>query len=253
MAEAKVYIAVPNSGAITPEAMGSLLQSTAEHKAKIACQFQGSLLGFNFNSYWCEAEDERKETGTTHWAMHHDDLAGEIGWLDKMVAEMDRTGADILSVAAPIKDGRGVTSCGWMNRKNWQITRLTMDQVCKLPPTFDAAELEKHRDVLPNLPDAPIHLAINTGMLLVRFTDPWIEEFPGFNIADKIERITDKDGNKRAMAFVLPEDWNFSKWAGERGLKVFATRKVRLRHKGDAWFDNDHAWGTEKIDPGDKR
>ena len=42
-------------------------------------------------------------------------------WLDKLIGEMTRTRCDILSVVLPIKDGKGLTSTGYMDKETGLI------------------------------------------------------------------------------------------------------------------------------------
>jgi hypothetical protein len=42
-----------------------------------------------------------------------------------------------------------------------------------------------------------------------------------------------------------------SGWCAARGLKVMATRIVKVVHHGEAGFPNDIAWGKHATDPGD--
>ena len=46
----------------------------------------------------------------------------------------------------------------------------------------------------------------------------------------------------------MPEDWLFSRQARANGAKLFATREVKLLHRGPKSFGNMNAWGTAKTD-----
>ncbi len=235
----RVFIALPSyNGWIVGYALTGLL--LASNRAFLHLKLgKGSLLANVFNRLLCMARNSRVECPWTHWALHHADLSAPEGWLDVMLDEMERTGADVLSVVVPIKDGRRLTSTGTVQASG-EIRRLTLKECYRLPETFSAADL----------PAIGIHtpLVVNTGLLLVRFDRPWVEEFH-FNVGDAIQKKP--DGTCRPL--VLPEDWGFSDWANRRGLKVFATRKVLVQHwDGDTAWDNgphpDEGWDYDLGD-----
>jgi len=242
-----IFLAVPHYGDLVAEALPSLMRaSVPPNDNRIILNTNGaSLLAFNFNLLWTSALNQRKERGITHFAMHHSDVQAEIGWLDKLIAEMTRTRCDVLSVVLPIKDEKGLTSTGFMDKESGMITRLTMKQVYgnHLPRTFDKYRLRNHGHA-PR--DAT--LMVNTGLFLVDFTKPWVEE-AHFEIRDRIVKTPEG----RFIANVLPEDWNFSVWCNEKGLDVRATTVVKATHHGRAGFANDHAWGDWETDQGDQR
>ncbi len=186
----------------------------------------GSLLARTFNDLLCKGRNSRAQCPWTHWALHHADISVGEMWLDVLIAEMARTGADILSAVVAIKDDRGLTSTGTI-QGDGSIRRLTRKECARLPETFSAADL----------PALGIHteLVVNTGLLLIDFTKPWSDEFH-FNVGDGIRK--NADGTFGAL--VLPEDWNFSHWANGRGLKVFATRKLHVQH-----WDGGQPYGSE--------
>jgi Protein of unknown function (DUF3431) len=229
----KVFVAVPHYDQLAPQALNGLMLCTDKHNYHIRCG-GGSLLAMGFNALWCAALNSRAEHGWTHFSMHHSDLEAPPGWLDVLLDEMDRVGADLLSVCVPIKDQRGLTSTGWQDPETGAVNRLTMAEVMKLPETFSAADLGKER------------LMVNTGLFVCDFTKPWAEEH-SFKILDTITR--GPDGRFRPRT--LPEDWGFSAWLADRGLRVFATRKVPVVHYGKTGFRNDSAWGEWQTDLGD--
>lgn len=234
----KVFLAVPHYGAIEGEALPDLIAPSLRiHDVSIRAQ-PASLLGYNFNCLWCTALNGRKTEGYTKFAMHHADIASEIGWLDKLIAEQERVGADVLSTVVAIKDPRGLTTTGIMDAGKPNVRRLTMTEIMKLPVTFSAEDVE---------PGAGKHLAINTGLWVCDFTKPWVEEAV-FTIIDWISK--DDAGNFKPN--VLSEDWFFSHWCQTHGVKVFATRIVPADHKGHLLYSNRYAWGdleTDKADP----
>lgn len=216
-----------------------------------------SLLNLAFNRCWANALNGRKEYGTTHFAMQHSDIIPIGGWCDVLIDEMDRNGADVCSAVVPIKDSRGLTSTGIRNGGTGDTRRLTMSEVFQLPETFTVEDLQEigiHSAGREHSVKGDF-LAINTGLWVCRFTEAWAEPpiFPGFMSCDQIRRMDDG----RAEAVCLPEDWAFSEWAYNHGLKVCATRKAPLVHfdgpasKTTSEYRNDHVWGEWQTDQGD--
>lgn len=212
----------------------------------------GSLLASNFNQLWCWAlNDAHQGKRVDYFAMLHDDIGPmQCGpteyWLDILIDELEENNLDVLGVAVPIKDQRGITSMavgrgsedddGWLPH-----CRLSMHDVYQLPQTFTSEDLGR-----------PIWL--NTGCWVCKFNPDWAE-MVHFEIRD---RIVWNESVKRYQAQTIPEDWHFSQQLHEIGtgpsahlpkLRIGCTTKVKLRHKGDIDFHNMHAWGTCKIDP----
>jgi hypothetical protein len=193
-------------------------------------------LTHNFNTLWCRAYNSRKELGLTHFAMMHSDIATQEGWLDILLAEMERTGADILSVVVAIKDTRGLTSMGVQQPGSWAVRRLTMREIYDLPETFSIDDVE---------PGSGKSLAINTGLWICRLRDDVWRNFPGFRVHNQMLYHPDSDTLETAFR---PEDWEFAEWAHAYGLKVFATRKVQATHLGLITFPNHEKWGEWEFD-----
>jgi hypothetical protein len=233
---ANVFIAVPHYDQLAPQSLEGLILATAEHKYSINTE-GGSLLALVFNRLWVRALNRRKD-GVTHFAMHHADVEAPAGWVDVLVNEMRDWQADVLSVVLPIKDQRGLTSTGLQSAVTKKIRRFTMTEVLNLPRTFDRFEVDGYDDEI---------LMVNTGLWICNFTKPWVEKVC-FHILDGITK--DEDGTFQARA--VPEDWNFSTWCAEQGLRVFATRAVAAKHHGRASYPNDSVWGTYQTDEGDK-
>jgi predicted O-methyltransferase YrrM len=68
---------------------------------------------------------------------------------------------------------------------------------------------------------------------------PWCLE-THFHVENSIERI---DGKWAAVTF--PEDWHFSRQCRKLGLKLAATKAVRVDHYGGHRWCNQEAWGWE--------
>jgi hypothetical protein len=229
-----IYIAVPHHAELTPQVLPGLILATERYRYSINTE-GGSLLALMFNILWCKALNLR-DTGITHFAMHHADIEAEPGWLDKLIAEMERHHADVISTVMPIKDNRGLTSTGWQDPATRKIRRFTLTEVMGFPPSFDVTSAGKPGQ----------HLMINTGLWVCRFTEPWVEEVC-FTIRDAVG----KNADGRFWPRCIPEDWGFSEWAAQRRLRVFATRTVKAVHHGRAGYANDHAWGIWHTDQGD--
>jgi hypothetical protein len=231
-----VFLGCPAYGGVDPRAMPGLNRASREVPvtARIVA---GSLLANVCNKLYCEALTTRAEHGYTHFALHHADVASPPGWLDTLLGEMDAAGADAISAVVPIKDRRGLTSTGLLDRRTDQLRRLTMREATRLPVTFDAAAAGGTADEL---------LAVNTGLVCWRIDRPWATKV-WFEIRDRIREV--KPGVFRAA--VLPEDWHLSKQFDRLGVKVVATRAVKLGHWGSAEFRNDSSWGEWDTDHGD--
>jgi hypothetical protein len=223
-----VFLALPTYGPFDLAGQAGRTHP-AEEVEVVTAYRQHSLLAHNFNCLWCHALNARAAFGLTHFAMVHADVNAPPLWLDELVAEQARVGADLLSAVLPIKDGRGLTTTGWQHPASGAVTRFSMTEVMTFPETFDA------RDA--GLPEGAIFL-VNTGLWVCDFTQSWVEEF-SFEIRDRI--VKKPDGLFQAT--VLSEDWNMSRWLAVRGLKVMVTRTVPLGHVGRWEFRNDHAWG----------
>ncbi len=248
----RVFVALPSyNGFIKAQALLGLLLPSATCFLHYELGF-GSLLATNFNHLLCKARNSRAEGKWTDFGMHHADISAPPGWLDVMVEEKRRVGADILSVVVPIKDERRLTSTGVV-QEGGHIRRLTLKEVYQLPETFCADDLwkigigETKTNAGPCHTNLVLPMVVNTGLMLVDATQPWFDEWH-FSIGDAIQKQPDGTFSPAC----LPEDWNFSSWANARGLKVYATRKVPVGHwDGGACWDNgkhDDGWSQDLGD-----
>jgi hypothetical protein len=150
------------------------------------------------------------------------------------VGEMEARDLDVLGVAAPIKDTRGVTSVALAHPDGspWRVKcRLTMREVFRLPETFTSADV-----------GAP--LLLNTGLWACRFDEEWAR-LVSFTINDRIVWNT---VTGRYEVECESEDWYFSRLLHEMGRRVGCTRKVRLAHAGGMRFTNTNPWGRDDFD-----
>lgn len=238
----RVFLHIPHSGTLAPEVLESLAAPPTFGDHEIQMSASGmSLLAMNFNGGWAAALNTRPRVDL--FCMHHSDIgvgndAG--GWLDYLVSELHRTEADVISVVVPIKDTRGLTSTGLLRRTNGkhEHRRIQMKELEALPDTFTSDEVcELFKD--DGVPGERI-LTVNTGLWVARFDRPWVEDVC-FHIKDAI--LPNGDGT--FTAHVWPEDWNFSEWCYDKGLKVVANHKVPVGHRGGTVFSSKARWGQE--------
>lgn len=183
----------------------------------------GSILTHGFNDLWCHALNLRSyELPVTHFLLMHADIVPEQdNWLEIMLAEMERTGAKVLSAVVAIKNESGLTSTAWDTDK-WEPQRFTLTELANMTePTWTQPDL-----------------LINTGLLLVDFREPWVEKIC-FHMEDKNE--CGPDGIWRPR--VVPEDWHFSRQCHELGIPVYATKAVTVNHRGGAGYSTSNVWG----------
>lgn len=205
-------------------AMGSLYMSNID-----TFEISTSLLTSAFNRCWVEALNKREDTpvGVTHFLLMHADIVPvDFDWVQQLWAEFAANKCKVLSVAVPIKNDIGLTSIGVESDDPWRPRRLTMTEIMDMPVTWTA----------PNV-------LVNTGMLLVDFTEPWVEKIC-FTIRDKIHKP-----NGKWVTEIESEDWNFSRQCRELGVDLWVTRKVAVQHMGRSQWRNDTKWG-QPIDPG---
>lgn len=247
---AKVLIGSPNhDGRMDADGAAALycLPSNQRHECH-AVNKTSSLLTLNCNVLWCHALNARAD-GFTWFAMLHSDIRPDNYWVDTLIDEAEKYGADMVSACVPIKDSRGLTSTGLFGRDNPWLPRfrLTLSQVHNvLPETFD-------RDMVIDAIDPNLHCAgntsddqpwltldVNTGCCVVRLDRDWGDLGVWFENHD---RIVLKDG--KWIPETQSEDWVFSRKISNAGGKVMATRRVRCWHNGTGTWRSDKVWGQE--------
>jgi hypothetical protein len=202
-----------------------------------------SLLARGFNIAWHTAMEmkRRDRPEITHFAMLHADVVPEPGWVDILVEELEKHGADVVSAVVPIKDSKGLTSTAVEFPPDpFEVERrLTMTEVMRLPETFGIEDVG-YRDGRA--------LLVNTGCFIADLSKPWCRDVC-FTIRDDVQYTADGTPNVRCV----PEDWGFSKWLHDRGAKVLATRRVKVHHHGgNDGYPNDSAWGEWSDDEAHK-
>jgi len=240
-----VYVGMPCHDSMHIGPARSFYRGSSRRAMKqTICPLPSSLLAHACNILWCAALNRRKTDGVTHFAMLHADIDPAPWWLDTLLDELDRTGADLVSVVVPIKDERGLTSTaldlpaehdpeqgGWPAER-----RLTMSEIMELPETFGPEDL--------GCPPG-FALLVNTGCFVCRLDRPWCSEVH-FEIRNRI--VVDDDGMFWPQC--EPEDWGLSRQIARLGGKVVATRKVAVGHIGRKEYRNDSAWGEWVEDQG---
>lgn len=230
----RVYLGMPGYGKQTSAAGRGFWRACADMSQVVNHYQSGSLLASNFNQLWCGAlnlvhSGERLD----YFAMLHDDVGPEDFWLDKLIEELEEKQLDVLGVAVPIKDTRGITSMALHKEdENWMPhSRLSMHDVYELPETFTSDDL-------------PAPLLLNTGCWVIKWDQEVCRQLH-FEIND---RIVFNTAANRYQAQTEPEDWFFSRLCHEMGLKIGATRKVTVLHEGEMSFPNERPWGTNSFD-----
>lgn len=208
----------------------------------VRAQVNSSLLTKAFNNLWCAALNARAQ-GVTHFAMIHADIVpAEPGWLDTLLAELTRLGADVVSAVSPIKSDLGLTSTAVALDLGdpWLCRRLTMREVYDLPETFGAADV-----------GGP--LLLNTALWVCDLRRPFWDEVENDATTGKLcfdfrNRIVRDPETGAWHAETVSEDWLFSQELNRRGAKLYATRKVVLGHEGSAEYSTGRAWGRQATD-----
>lgn len=224
---------MPGYGKQTADA-GLGLWRACRDMSKVAVEYRcGSLLAANFNMLWTSALNIVHRGGQLdYFAMLHDDIGPAPGWLDVLIEELEANNLDVLGVAVPIKDHKGLTSLAIDGNDTWKPKcRLTLHEMMELPETFTSEEVGGN-------------LLLNTGCWVCRFNPEWVRKVH-FTIND---RIVFNRATNQYESQVEPEDWYFSRLCHELGLRIGATRKVRLMHRGETDFNNFSDWGTQQFD-----
>lgn len=247
---ATVYVATPYLYTIDGPAIdtwGKACNPKGLNRASFN-QASGAFLARNFNAAWCAILNARG-AGWTHFLMLHADVTPKTKyWLDALIEEQERVGADILHVVLPIKSYHGLTSTAIEHVANNTIRRLTMKEVCGFPPTFDCgtAGLVGWR------------LLQSTGFWIVDLRKTWIDDvwprqyvatdkpYPCFEVRDRIFQKPDGEW----LYETYPEDWSWSRklYDAVPGIRMMATRKIVSGHIGPIEFNNSEPWGNTEHD-----
>jgi hypothetical protein len=196
------------------------------------------------------ALNTRQANDLQWFAMLHSDIGPEPYWLDKLIAEAEKHGADMLSAVVPIKSQDGLTSTAILKPGEpfGAFMRLTMSQV-RHPAFPDTFDIHMAVDALASLPeelretDLPREaLLVNTGCMVLRLDRPWADERLWFDDLNGIIRV-----NGELHPVCKSEDWNFSHRVAQEGGKVMATRTIKLTHRGTTDYPSDQIWGLSRA------
>ena len=222
-----VFLAVPtyNNSLHSLAHMGIMHASRQHtmHCAVLSC----SLLAHGFNQLWASAVISKCEW----FAMLHADIGPSAHWVDALIEEAEAHEADVMSALSPIKSSQNEYSTALLQRDlNADPRRLHVSHIESLPDTFDASDI---RAVMGSPTGM---MGVNTGCWVARLKQPWNKQVH-FEIKSWID--WEPEG---PICRVSPEDWGFSRQAHDLGIRLFCTTKVRLRHVGEACYQNvpDH-------------
>lgn len=228
----KVYCGIPTYKAdIHVDVMFMSHQMTKGDHDVSFDRMDSSACCATFNYLLLKALDAHRAGQADYFLLWHSDVVPEPYFLDKMIDIAKKNNAEILSAIIPIKDTHGLTSTAIDEPVGdmpayWRVRRLTMAEIMGMPPTFS------HEKLL-----------VNTGLLLVDLSKPWVKEI-FFHFDDAI--ITH---HGKRMPVVMPEDWMFSRDARKLGCKsMWVTREVNVNHFGLTNYTNAKSWGTMKTD-----
>ncbi len=225
----EVFIGVPAHEAVVPAALPGLVVPTRGHGRTFAVvPGVDSLLAKVFNKLVCRALNEMKTLGWTHFVLHHSDIECEIGWLDKLLAEYHAHDLDVISGVIPIKDQSGYVSMAIKSPRG-PGRNVMLDELKDVPVTFGI-------EALKHLPGDM--LLYNTGLLLFDLRRPWVRKWlleAPFTIRDMVVE-NPETGELEARA--ISEDWGFSAYCNQKGIRIKATRAVAIGHHGRARWSN---------------
>lgn len=264
-----VFIGVPMHDQRMYGGTATAVMMPTEGKVDVTTMFgDGSSLSHNFNQLWSRALMLHDLGEVQYFAMIHSDIAPETFWLDKLLTEMKRVDADVISAVSPFRDGSKMTSTA-VGKPGypWAPVLRFFVQQCEqgFPPTFGQADIEVWLDKVEREGEAkdewgePITfegdksvypLLINTGCMLIRLDRPWVKEQSddgtlAFNweVATRIVAEPASahpsgagipEGTKTLYRSCFePEDWKASRFWHKRGVRVFATTAVQLEHFGE--------------------
>lgn len=236
-----ILLGIPLGGYCSPNAVWAACESaysaSRKHPVRIITS-AGS--GANFNALWIQGLNAAVRMECTHFAMLHADIdvIDRVPWADLLIEEMEARDLAYISNTSPIKDGKGVLSCGLAEPgKTYEVyKRFTAREAIKLPETFTAAEIG-HPDKL---------LLHNNGMWVADLRKPcW---YPPYNHGkvpvyfEFHENVIMAEGT--ALHAMLSEDWGWSHKLHAAGAMSAITQKVKMMHVGEFPFPNFMEWGT---------
>lgn len=187
-------------------------------------EFTTSVLTLGHNLSWSWGINEFLRGNITHLLIMHSDIRPMAPhWMEVLVTELWRSGADVLGCFIPVKNQLGLTSTA-LDTDPWRPQRLSLFQAKQLPVTWTHPAL-----------------LLNTGLLLIDLHFFATREPIRFHIEDEVRR----DEKGFLMPFHKPEDWNFSRDAKALGASLYVTRGIGIHHCGITTYPNAPAWGVD--------
>ncbi len=225
----EVFIGVPAYGNVVPEALPGLVVPTWGHgRTFTVIPHRDSLLAKAFNWLVCRALNEMRIFGWTHFLLHHADIGCEIGFLDRLLTEYHAHDLDVLSAVIPLKDDSDHVSMALKSLRG-PGRNLTMAEVRRYPTTFDIESVAHEPGDI---------LLYNTGLMLFDLRRPWVRKWileAPFTIRDWVVE-NPETGDLEARC--ISEDWGFSAYCHQHGIRVKATRAVVVHHHGGRRWSN---------------
>jgi hypothetical protein len=251
---ATVFLGCPtHDGRILDGCANVFYRNASQHHRVESFVATFSLLTANCNILWAMALNLYEAKQVDWFALIHSDVQPEINWIDRLIAEADAHGADLMSAVIPIKNEKGLTSTAISDPNDdcGKFIRLTTSQVRhpSFPVTFDGETAVQGLRSLPaNLriqAPAGVRLLCNTGCMVCRL-GPWCDPRKVyFDEVTRFERI-----NNQWKPFIRSEDWFFTGQAVAAGAKVMATTTLQVLHHGQTPFPNNQAWGSPLDEEG---
>lgn len=215
-------------------AQGAYLWPTAGKYRVMPLEEKGKHLDSTMNKLWAGTLNGRAGVDICYCAMIDQNVEPENFWVDTLTDELERTGADLLSVVVPVTDERGITTTAVACAKDdCCVKQLTMKEIVELPVTFDITAVGKKPDDI---------LLVDTKLWVCNFKKPWVEKFAlEQSFQEKTVIFKDNQGRFGTKSTLI--GWHLSRYIQAQGGKVMATRVVRAGLWGDWFYENNDGWG----------
>lgn len=213
----RVFLAIPTyDGKLDMRTMSGVMAASETRQVKVQCG-KSSLLASGFNRLWLAAV----ESGCDWWAMLHADIAPCPNWVDILIEECEEADASLCAAVVRIKGSDEWVSTALCHDGQTAHYVLTMDNVRRLPETFDDADVRR-------VTNQQGIMCLNTGMWVCRLTEAWARHV-SFDIRTWI------DWNATPpVPRCIPEDWGFSQQLHRLGVRRVGTTACQLAHIGEA-------------------
>ncbi len=230
-------------------AAGFYQNATQKHRL-YGDTFGSSLIPLNCNFLLCQVLDQMKELELQWLAMIHSDVAPPLWWIDTLIDEAGKHGADFMSAVIPLKNNDGVlsTAIAKPDTEYGHFCYITTHQVMcnNFPVTFGIKEAVAALRELPtgySIEAPQTYLLCNTGCMVCRLDRPWFQARPPKVWFHDLNGIEVNQTTGKLQPKLLSEDWYFSRRIAEEGGKVMATKAVIPGHYGQYIYKADKPWG----------